>query len=442
MKLLIRGGRVLDPASGTDGIRDILTENGVIREVGEHIKADADTVIDASGKWVFPGLIDLHVHFRDPGYTDKETIRTGARAAARGGFTTVCMMPNTKPVIDCVEAVQQAVQAADECTYIHVLPIAAITAGQDGEYITDFAGLKKAGAVAVSEDGKSVMNARVARQAMRLAAITDIPVFAHCEDINLRAHGVMNAGARAKSLGLYGILNAVEDIIAARDILLAQDTGCRLHLCHCSTENTVTFVKAAKEKGLPVSAEVTPHHFSLTEMAVDGTDSNFKMNPPLRTEKDVEALKQGLHDNIMDVISTDHAPHTQEEKNKPFEQAPFGIVGLETSVGLTMTELLHTGVLTPMQMAEKMSYNPAQIIKSQRGTLLPGRAADITVVDPDAEWVVNPNIFASKGKNTPFAKWKLKGRTVLTVSDGHIVYEHHQYSETLVDKAVRHYDDM
>ncbi|MGI5990202.1 MAG: dihydroorotase [Lachnospiraceae bacterium] len=440
MKLLIRGGRVLDPASGTDGIRDVLTENGVIREVGENLSAEADTVIDASGKWIFPGLIDLHVHFRDPGFTEKETIRTGARAAARGGFTTVCMMPNTKPVIDSAEAVRQAIHNAEECTYIHVLPIAAVTAGQDGEFITDFAGLKAAGAVAVSEDGKSVMNARVARQAMRLAALTDIPVFAHCEDINLRAHGVMNAGAHAKSLGLYGILNAVEDIIAARDILLAADTGCRLHLCHCSTENTVRFVQEAKAANLPVSAEVTPHHFSLTEEAVDGTDSNYKMNPPLRAQKDVDALKKGLSEGVMDVISTDHAPHTEEEKKRPFAQAPFGIVGLETSVGLTMTKLVHTGVLTPMQMAEKMSYNPAQIIKSQRGTLLPGRAADITVVDPDAEWTVNPRLFASKGKNTPFAGWKLKGRTVLTVSDGRIVYEYREGSETLIDKDVRHYD--
>lgn len=441
MKLLIRGGRVLDPASGTDGIRDILTENGVIREVAETITAEADTCIDASGKWVFPGLIDLHVHFRDPGFTDKETIRTGARAAARGGFTTVCQMPNTRPVVDCAEAVRDVIEKAKECTYIHVLPIAAITAGQDGEYITDFAGLKAAGAVAVSEDGKSVMNARVARQAMRLAAITDIPVFAHCEDINLRAHGVMNAGAHAKSLGLYGILNAVEDIIAARDILLAADTGCRLHLCHCSTQDTVRFVKEAKEQGLPVSAEVAPHHFTLDETAVDGTDANFKMNPPLRSRSDVEALKAGLADGTMEVISTDHAPHTQQEKSLPFSQAPFGIVGLETSVGLTMTELVHTGVLSPMQMAEKMSYNPAQILKSQRGTLLPGRAADITVVDPDAQWTVNPRLFASKGKNTPFAGRKLTGRTVLTVANGRIVYEYREGSETLIDKDVRHLDE-
>lgn len=441
MKLLIRGGRVLDPASGTDGIRDILTENGVIREVGENLNAEVDTCVDASGKWVLPGLIDLHVHFRDPGFTDKETIRTGARAAARGGFTTVCQMPNTRPVVDSAEAVREAIHKAEECTYIHVLPIAAITAGQDGEYITDFAGLKAAGAVAVSEDGKSVMNARVARQAMRLAALTDIPVFAHCEDINLRAHGVMNAGAHAKSLGLYGILNAVEDIIAARDILLAADTGCRLHLCHCSTENTVRFVKEARQLGLPVSAEVTPHHFSLDETAVDGTDSNFKMNPPLRSRRDVDALLEGLHDDTMEVISTDHAPHTAEEKSRPFAQAPFGIVGLETSVGLTMTQLVHKGVLTPMQMAQKMSYNPAQIIKSQRGTLLPGRAADITVIDPEAEWTVNPRLFASKGKNTPFAGWKLKGRTVLTVADGRIVYEYREGSETLIDKDVRHLEE-
>lgn len=437
MKTLIKNGRVIDPATKTDEILDVLVEDGKIAKVEKEITEEADSVVDATGKWVLPGLIDLHVHFREPGFEHKETIRTGARAAARGGFTSVCPMPNSKPVIDSVEMVNYIKEAAEKVTDIHVLPIAAITANQDGEYITDFEKLKEAGAVAVSEDGKSVMNARVARQAMRLAAVVGIPVFAHCEDKNLAARGVMNAGERAKSLGLYGIMNAVEDVIVARDILLAKDTGAQLHLCHCSTEDSVKMTKWAKEAGLKVTAEVTPHHFGLTEDAIDGTDANFKMNPPLRAQKDVDTLKQGLKDNIMDVISTDHAPHHATEKAKPFAEAPNGITGLETSVAITMTELVHTGVLTPMQMAEKMSYNPAQVLGCDKGTLKVGRAADITVIDPEDEYVINPDLFASKGKNTPFAGKKVKGRVVLTMSDGKTVYSYANGNESIIDKEVR-----
>ena len=436
MKMIIKGGRVLDPASNTDAIKDILVEDGVIVKVEDNISEQADSVIEADGFYVMPGLIDLHVHFREPGFEHKETIRTGARAAARGGFTTVCAMPNTKPVIDSVEMVRYVIDKAKEVTDINVLPIAAITANQDGEFITDFEKLYENGAVAVSEDGKSVMNARVARQAMKLAAQVGIPVFAHCEDKNLVARGVMNAGQRAKELGLYGIMNAVEDVIVARDILLAKNTGARLHLCHCSTEDSVRMVRDAKAEGIDVTAEVTPHHFTLTEDAITCDDANFKMNPPLRTQKDVDTLVEGLGTGDVDVISTDHAPHHKTEKERSFTEAPFGITGLGTSVCLTISELVNKGVLTPLQMAERMSYKPAQIINSDRGTLLPGRVADITIIDPEEEYVIDSRMFASLGKNTPFDGRKVNGRVRYTIAGGKVVYSYKPGSECIVDKDV------
>ncbi len=439
MKILIKGGRVLDPASNTDAIKDILIEDDIIAKVEENITDEVDSIIEANDYYVMPGLIDLHVHFREPGFEHKETIRTGARAAARGGFTTVCCMPNTKPVIDSVEMVQYIVNKAKEVTDINVLPIAAITAGQDGEYLTDFEKLKECGAVAVSEDGKSVMNARVARQAMRLAAEVDIPVFAHCEDKNLVARGVMNAGEHARQLGLYGIMNAVEDVIVARDIILAKNTGARLHLCHCSTKDSVRMIEDAKKEGLQVTGEVTPHHFTLTEKSVTSDDANFKMNPPLRTQDDVDALKDGLKHGIMDCISTDHAPHHKTEKERPFAEAPFGITGLETSVAITITELVNTGILTPLQMADKMSYSPATIIKSDRGTLLPGRIADITIINPNDQYMIDSNTFASLGKNTPFNGKTVKGRVVYTIVGGKTVYSYRPGRESIVDKDVLRY---
>jgi dihydroorotase len=436
MRTLIKNGRVLDPASNTDAVKDILVEDGVIKEVSEHMQVEADNVIEAEGFFVMPGLIDLHVHFREPGFEHKETIRTGARAAARGGFTTVCPMPNTRPSIDSVEMVNYITEKAKDVTDINILPIAAITAGQDGEFLTDFEQLKEAGVVALSEDGKSVMNARVARQAMRLAAEVDLPIFAHCEDKDLAARGVMNAGDKAKENGLYGIMNAVEDIIVARDILLAKNTGARLHLCHCSTTDSVRMVEMAKKEGLPVTAEVTPHHFTLTEDDVTGEDANFKMNPPLRSKEDVKALKQGLKDGIMDAIATDHAPHHKTEKERSFVDAPFGITGLETSVSLTITELVDKGILTPLQMAEKMSYNPAQILRIDKGTLLPGKTADITIIDPQDEYVIESRLFASLGKNTPFEGKKVKGRVRYTMVGGKVVYSYRPGSECIVDKDV------
>lgn len=423
MKTLIKGGRVIDPASGKDGLYDIIIEDDKISEVGENITAAADKVIDAAGCYVMPGLIDLHVHFREPGFEHKETIRTGALAAARGGFTSVCPMPNTRPVVDNIDTLQYVIDKAKDMTKVNILPIVAITAGQEGEFLTDIEKLHEVGAVAISEDGKSVMNARVYRQAMRLAAEVGIPVFAHCEDKNLVARGVMNAGIRAKQLGLYGIMNAVEDTIVARDILLAKNTGARLHLCHCSTADSVRMVELAKQEGLPVTAEVCPHHFTLTEDDIDGTDANYKMNPPVRTKADKDALIAGLSKDIMDVIATDHAPHHKNEKNLPFAEAPFGIVGLETSVALTITELVDKGHITPMQMAEKMSYNPAKILGIDKGTLLPGKTADITIINPSKEYVIDSSKFVSMGKNQPFDGRNVKGEVMYTIVSGEVIYE-------------------
>lgn len=440
MKTLIKNGRVIDPASNTDEIKDILFEDGIILKVEKNIKDNADDVINAEGCLVMPGLIDLHVHFREPGFEHKETIRTGARAAARGGFTTVCVMPDTKPVIDSVDMVNLIKDRANDVTDINVLPVAAVTAAQDGEYITDFEKLAYNGAVAVSEDGASLMNARIARQAMRLAADVGIPVFAYCEDKNLVARGVMNAGDRAKELGLFGIMNVVEDIMVARDILLAKNTGVKLHVCRCSTKDSVRMVKMAKEEGIDITAEVTPHNLILTEDDVVEDNANYKVKPPLRTKEDVQALIEGVKSGIIDVIASDHAPHNKTEKERSFVDAPFGITGLETSVSLIMTEFVHKGILTPMQMAEKMSYTPAKIINIDKGTLLVGKTADITIINPDDEYVIDSELFASKGKNTPFDGKKVKGRVVYTIVNGKIVYSYKPGFECIVDKDVPKYE--
>ena len=422
MKILIKHGRVLDPDTRKDGIYDVLTEDGVIRKVAPEIEEPADQVLEAEGCWVMPGLIDLHVHLRDPGLTHKETVETGAAAAVHGGITTIVAMPNTKPVVDDEHKVSYVHNKAKSCTLVHVLQAGAVTKGQKGEELADIEKMAAAGAPAISEDGKSVMNSGLYRKAMKIAAQCGIPVLAHCEDINLVEGGVVNADPAMEKLGLKGISNAVEDVITARDIMLAKETGARLHLCHCSTADSVRMVAEAKKEGLPVTAEVCPHHFTLSTEDISGPDTNYKMNPPLRTRADVEALRQGLKDNIMDVISTDHAPHSAQEKAQSMEKAPFGIVGLETSVALTITELVEPGILTPMQMAEKMSYNPAKVLGIDKGSLAEGKPADITIIDPDAEYVIDTRTFFSKGKNTPFNGKKVKGLVRATICDGKIAY--------------------
>lgn len=422
MTILIKNGRLINPSENLDKVMDIFVEDGIIKEKAETIEKQADTVIDAAGCYVMPGLIDLHVHFRDPGLTYKEDIETGSKAAAKGGFTTVCCMPNTKPVVDNVETVKYIIEKGEKTGLTNVLPVGAVTKNMAGVEITDVEELKKAGICAISEDGKSVMNSGVYRKAMKNAAKANVPVLAHCEDINLVEGGVINLGDKSSELGVKGISNAVEDVIAMRDIMLAKETGATLHLCHCSTKDSVEMVKRAKEEGIKVTAEVCPHHFSMCSDDITSNDGNFKMNPPLRAREDMEALIKGLQDDIMDVISTDHAPHSAEEKAKDLEHAPFGIVGLETSVALTVTNLVKKGYLTPMQMAAKMSYNPAKVLGIPKGTLDEGKIADITIIDPDKEYTIDVNTFESKGKNTPFDGYKVSGEVEYTILNGKVVY--------------------
>ncbi len=423
MRILIKGGRILDPSQQLDRVMDLLLVDGRVSQIAESIETEADRVVDASGLYVMPGLIDMHVHLREPGFEHKETICSGSKAAAHGGFTTICPMPNTKPATDNPERVSLVVQKAETEAPVHVLFVGAVTVGQQGEELTDIAGMAKAGAIAISEDGKSVMNAALYREAMKQAAAQDILVMAHCEDKNLVGKGALNAGKIAEENGVEGISNAVEDVITARDILLAKETGARLHLCHCSTMDSARMLKEAKEEGLAVTGEVCPHHFALTENDIVPGDTNYKMNPPLRRQEDVQALKEGLRDGIFDVISTDHAPHHVDEKKKSMAEAPFGIVGSETAVALTITCLVEEGYLTPYQMAEKMSTNPARILKIDKGSLQVGKVADVTIIDPKAEYTIDASTFVSKGKNTPFHGRKVKGKVKMTIVDGTIVYE-------------------
>lgn len=424
MKILIKNGRIIDPDSKMDQVAELLIEDDKIAQVGEKLEEKADRIIDAKGCFVMPGLIDMHVHLRDPGLTYKEDIVTGAQAAARGGVTTVLAMPNTKPVMDDPSRVAYVKHKAKEFAVINVLQVGAITKGMKGEELSDIEGMVKMGIPAISEDGKSVMNTQLYKEAMEIAKELDIPVLAHCEDIDMVNGGCMNEDEKSKEFGLPGISNAVEDCIVARDIILSRDTGCHLHLCHCSTEAGAMMLKRAKEEGISVTGEVCPHHFTLTTDDMVRNDTNYKMNPPLRRKRDVEALRQGLKDDVFDVISTDHAPHSREEKGQSMLRAPFGIVGLETSVALTITELVDTGWLTPMQMAEKMSYNPAKILKLEdKGSLRPGKTADVVIIDPEEEYVIDVNTFASKGKNSPFHGRKVKGKVKMTICGGAVVYE-------------------
>lgn len=424
MKVLIKNGRVINPATSMDEIADLMIENDKVVAIEKEITEGADKVIDATDKFVMPGFIDLHVHFRDPGLTHKEDIFTGMAAAAHGGYTTVYAMPNTKPVADCADVIKYVHDKAKEGNCINVYQVGAITVGQAGTELADIRGMVEAGCPALSEDGKSVMNANLYREAMKIAAELDIPILAHCEDITMVNGGCVNADAKTKEMGLPGITNSVEDVIVARDILIAKETGARLHLCHCSTADSVKMVKAAKEEGLPVSAEVCPHHFVLTSDDItDPANTDFKMNPPLRTREDVDALKAGLKSGIMEAISTDHAPHTVEEKNTIMQKAPFGIVGSETAACLTYSELVLGGVYTPMQMAEAMSYRPAKIMKIDKGDIQPGKVADIAIFDPNVTYKIDKTTFASKGQNTPFHGYEVTGKVVCTICGGNVVYE-------------------
>ena len=423
MLLLIQNGTVINPADQTETAADVLVEDGIIKKIAPKQKVKADRVVDATGCYVMPGFIDMHVHLRDPGQEHKETVETGAKAAARGGFTTIVAMPNTKPVVDNADVVHYVHNKASDVRLINILQTGAVTKGQRGEELSDIEAMVEAGIPALSEDGKTVMNSQLYREAMTLAVKYDIPVLAHCEDANMVKNGVVNADKTMKKMGFAGISNAVEDVIVARDIMLAKDTGAALHLCHCSTRDSVRMIELAKNEGIRVTAEVCPHHFSLTSADIPADDANYKMNPPLRTKADVEALRKGLKDGIIDVIATDHAPHTPIEKGLGIKKAPFGIVGLETAAAVTMTELVDKGYLTIMQMAEKLSYNPAKILGLDKGVVEEGKAADLVVFHPKKQYVIDPAEFKSKGRNTPFAGKKVKGMVMATIANGRVLYE-------------------
>lgn len=428
MSTLIKNGHLVDVEADRDGMFDVyINDEGKVEKVGEKGSLDGfvkenTNIIEATGKYVLPGFIDLHVHFREPGGEYKETVKTGSMAAARGGYTTVVTMPNTKPVMDTVEHLNLQLEAIKRDAVINVLPSGTVTMGQEGKVLSDMEGMKKAGIVAISEDGKSVMDPEILRKGLVEAARLGLPFLDHCEDAGLVHGGVMNAGKKAEELGMPGITNEVEDSIAKRDIEIAEEVGATIHLCHCSTRDTVKFVKAAKEKGLPVSAEVCPHHFTLTDEDIIEDDANYKMNPPLRSRADVEALKEGLKSGIMGMISTDHAPHSKEEKEKSIKNAPFGIVGLETAFALTVTELLGA-YLDMKSLVERMSLTPAKLLKNGRGTLKEGSVADIVVADINEEYVIDSDKFLSKGKNTPFNGKKVRGKVLYTLCGGKVVFK-------------------
>ncbi len=429
MSLIIKNGRVLNPPTNTDEILDIKIDGNIISAVeAEIVPVSFDEVIDAKGCYVMPGLIDMHVHFRDPGQTAKEDIETGSRAAARGGVTTVLAMPNTKPVVDNPELVKYVHEKGEKAGLTRVLQVGSVTKGMEGKELSDLQGMIDAGIPAISEDGKSVMDSGLYREAMKIVAKAGIPVLAHCEDINLVQGGVMNMGSRSENLGEKGISNAVENIIEVRDIMLSEETGATLHLCHCSTKESYDIIKEAKARGVKVSGEVCPHHFTLTEDDIIPGDGNYKMNPPVRTKEDREALRRGLAEGVFEVISTDHAPHTAEEKSKGFA-SPFGIVGLETSASLTYTELVLSGLITPLTMAAYMSSNPARILgRSDLGNIAPGKAADITIFDPTISYTIHAADFVGKSKNMPYEGRKVQGKVVKTIYGGNVVYDTHAKS--------------
>ena len=427
MRILIKGGHVIDPGR-LNGPADVLIENGKIVAVGQKLdppagKADpSTTIIDARGKLVLPGLVDLHVHLREPGFEYKDTIQTGTAAAVAGGFTSVCCMPNTSPVNDNQSITEFILEQARLAGNAHVFPVGAITKGSEGKELAEIGELRHAGCVAISDDGQPVMNSLIMRRAMEYALAFDLPVIDHCEDLHLSEGGCMNEGLVSTQLGLPGIPSAAEDVMVARNLALAELTTARLHLAHLSTAGSVRMVRAAKSRGIRVTAEVCPHHFSLTEEAVRGFNTHAKMNPPLRTWQDVQAIKEGLRDGTIDVIATDHAPHAVQDKQQQFAAAPNGIVGLETALPLTLA-LVEEGFLSLEAAVAKLTTEPARAFGLSKGSLAPGADADVVVVDPEAQWEVDPARFRSKSRNTPFAGWKVKGRVITTIVAGRVVHD-------------------
>ncbi len=426
--LLIQGGRIIDPSQGIDETGSLLITDGKISWLGRGEitppQPDYD-VLHAQGLIVCPGFVDLHCHLRQPGFEEKETIATGTKAAARGGFTTVCCMPNTEPPLDNQTVVDYVKSIAAKKGVVRVLPIGCISKGRRGEELAEMDELASAGVIAYSDDGEPALDSRLIRQALDYSRASGLPIIDHCEDMSLTKGGQMNEGIISTRLGLQGIPNAAEEIIVARDLALAQLTGGRLHIAHTTTEGSVELIRHAKGKGIKVTAEVTPHHLTLTEEKVTGYDTNAKVNPPLRTKKDIQALIQGLKENVIDIIATDHAPHTEADKQCDFALAPFGISSFETALGSLMS-LVRNGQLPLTTLIAKLTYEPARIIGNkfgELGTLAIGAPADVTIFDPDMDWVVDTKAFASKGKNTPLAGSVLKDKVMATISRGKLVYK-------------------
>jgi dihydroorotase len=412
MKTLLKNGRVLNPANQTDAVQDVLIDNGVIIAIGQDLSVDGvEKVIElSSGEWVTPGLIDIHVHFRDPGRPDKETTASGAAAAIAGGFTSVCIMPNTSPTLDNLQTLQYVNEVAKRSTKIRVFPVCAATKNLAGEELTPMGGLYNNGAVAFTDDGHCLMNANMMRLALEYVRMFDAPFICHAEDSHLSKNGAMNEGYYSTLLGLPGFPNIAESVIVGRDIELAKMTGGHVHFAHMSTAESIALIRRAKQDGVRVTAETTPHYLTLTDAACCGYDPNFKMNAPLRTDADRLALIEGLKDGTIDAIATDHAPHTPDEKSLEFDKAPNGVIGLETSLGVMLTHFVHTGIITPLQLVQLMSTGPANCLKlPEAGSLVVGHRADITVINPNRDWVVDASTFKSKSRNTCFPGMALKG---------------------------------
>ncbi len=422
MNLLIKNGRVIDPSQKIDNMLDVLVENGLVKEIGKGLSAPAGVeVIDATGKYVVPGLIDMHVHLRDPGLEYKEDIISGTKAAVAGGFTSVCCMPNTKPVIDNKTVANYIINKAKAEGFCNVFPVGSITYGLSGDRMSEMGELKESGCVAVSDDGKPVNNSELMMRTLQYAAGIGIMVISHAEELELVGEGTMNEGYTSTELGLKGIPRVAEDVATARETLLAEYTGAPIHIAHVSTRGSVRIIREAKARGVKVTCETAPHYFALTDDAVRGYNTNAKMNPPLREADDVAAIKEGLKDGTIDTIATDHAPHHLDEKDVEFNVAMNGIIGLETSLSLSLG-LVDDGVLTLNQLIEKMSGNPSKILNLQRGTLSVGSVADITLIDPEVEWIVEADKLASKSKNSPWLGQRMKGGASGTVVGGKLVY--------------------
>lgn len=424
MKTLLKGGRLIDPASRLDAVMDVLIDGTQVAAIAPNIAAEqADEVVQLTPQhWVTPGLVDVHVHFRDPGSPDKETTETGAAAAIAGGFTTVCVMPNTSPVIDSTPMVQYILNAAKP-TGIQIFPIAAVTRGLEGEEMTSIGTLVSQGAVAFSDDGKPVSSANMMRKALEYSKMFDVPIVCHAEDCSLFGNGVMHEGYYSTLLGLPGIPSVAESVMVARDIELARFTGGRVHFAHISSKESVALIRKAKAEGLRITAETTPHYLALTDACCQTYDPDFKMNGPLRGEADREALIEAVMDGTIDMIATDHAPHTPDEKSMAFDCSPNGVIGLETSLGVVLTQLFHTAKLSPTAIIELMSSKPAEVFKlKDSGKLSVGQRADITVIDPEQEWIVDPARFRSKSRNSPFKGQTLKGRAILTFANGQCLF--------------------